>query len=134
MVGDHKQLPPVIESELLDEMKYCDDELEDIKYELDDMKNSIFEKIYMNINEKSKIMLDTQYRMHSSIMNCINQFYKDNKEGGNKVGLISGVKFEKGEKENVDLVAKDNLSVLIKKGDKKDFQKKVEIKDRKSVV
>lgn len=41
---------------------------------------------------------------------------------------VATVKFEKGEKENVDLVAKDNLNVLIKKGDKKDFQKKVEIK------
>lgn len=41
---------------------------------------------------------------------------------------VATVKFEKGEKENVDLVAKDNLSVLIKKGSKKDFQKKVEIK------
>lgn len=41
---------------------------------------------------------------------------------------VAKVKFEKGEKENVDLVAKDDLSVLIKKGDKKDFQKKVEIK------
>lgn len=41
---------------------------------------------------------------------------------------VATVKFEKGEKENVDLVAKDDLSVLIKKGDKKDFQKKVEIK------
>ncbi|MCC3864863.1 D-alanyl-D-alanine carboxypeptidase [Terrisporobacter petrolearius] len=41
---------------------------------------------------------------------------------------VATVKFEKGEKENVGLVAKDDLSVLIKKGDKKDFQKKVEIK------
>lgn len=41
---------------------------------------------------------------------------------------VATVKFEKGEKESVDLVAKDDLSVLIKKGDKKDFQKKVEIK------
>ena len=41
---------------------------------------------------------------------------------------VATVKFEKGEKENVDLVAKNDLSVLIKKGDKKDFQKKVEIK------
>lgn len=41
---------------------------------------------------------------------------------------VATVKFEKGEKENVDLVAKDDLSVLIKKGDKKDFQKKIEVK------
>ena len=42
---------------------------------------------------------------------------------------VATVKFEKGEKENVDLVEKDDLSVLIKKGDKKDFTKKVQIKD-----
>ena len=42
---------------------------------------------------------------------------------------VATVKFEKGEKENVDLVAKDDLSVLIKKGDKKDFTKKVQIKE-----
>lgn len=41
---------------------------------------------------------------------------------------VATVKFEKGERENIDLVAKDSLSVLIKKGDNKDFQKKVEIK------
>lgn len=41
---------------------------------------------------------------------------------------VATVKFEKGEKENVDLVAKNDLSVLINKGDKKDFKKKVEIK------
>ena len=41
---------------------------------------------------------------------------------------IATVKFEKGEKENVDLVAKDDLCVLIKKGGNKDFKKKVEIK------
>ena len=42
---------------------------------------------------------------------------------------VATVKFEKCEKENVDLVAKDDLSVLIKKGDKKDFTKKVQIKE-----
>lgn len=42
---------------------------------------------------------------------------------------IATVKFEKGEKENVDLVAKDDLSVLIKKGGNKDFKKKVIVKE-----
>ncbi|WP_455538232.1 D-alanyl-D-alanine carboxypeptidase family protein [Terrisporobacter sp.] len=42
---------------------------------------------------------------------------------------IATVKFEKGEKENVDLVAKDDLSVLIKKGSNKDFKKKVVVKE-----
>lgn len=42
---------------------------------------------------------------------------------------ITTVKFPKGSKENVDLVSKDNLSILIKKGESKDFTKKVEIKE-----
>lgn len=42
---------------------------------------------------------------------------------------VATVKFRKGEEENVDLVAKDDLSVLIKKGEDKDFKKKVEIKE-----
>lgn len=104
LVGDHKQLPPVIESELLDEMKFCNDEIEDMEYEIDDMKNSIFEKIYMNISYKNKIMLDTQYRMHSSIMNCINQFYKDDSIGDNKLGLKSGV-------ENEEVVKNHNIDI-----------------------
>ena len=41
---------------------------------------------------------------------------------------ITTVKFEKASKENIDLVAKDNLTVLIKKGENKDFSKKVEVK------
>ena len=42
---------------------------------------------------------------------------------------ITTVKFEKGSKENVDLVSKDDLTVLIKKGDSKDFTKKVQIRN-----
>lgn len=42
---------------------------------------------------------------------------------------VATVNFRKGEKENVDLVAKDDLCILVKKGEKKDFSKKVEIKE-----
>ena len=111
LVGDHKQLPPVMESEVLDEMRFCDDEIDDIEYEIDEMKNSIFGKMYMNISDKNKVMLNTQYRMHSSIMNCINQFYKDNSGDKNQVGLISGVKNEEEEKNhNIDIkyIKKEN--------------------------
>ena len=111
LVGDHKQLPPVMESEVLDEMRFCDDEIDDIEYEIDEMKNSIFGKMYMNISDKNKVMLNTQYRMHSSIMNCINQFYKDNSLDKNQVGLISGVKNEEEEKNhNIDIkyIKKEN--------------------------
>ena len=41
---------------------------------------------------------------------------------------VATVKFPKGSIEDVDLVAKDDLSVLIKKGDSKEFTKKVEVK------
>lgn len=42
---------------------------------------------------------------------------------------VATVNFRKGEKEKVDLVAKDDLCILLKKGEKKDFSKKVEIKE-----
>lgn len=41
---------------------------------------------------------------------------------------VATVKFPKGSIENVDLVSKEDLSVLIKKGDSKEFTKKIEVK------
>ena len=40
---------------------------------------------------------------------------------------------EKGEKENVDLVAKDDLCVLIKKGGNKDFTRKIKVNENPTI-
>lgn len=93
LVGDHKQLPPMIGSETFEELKVLSNKKVAIDSEIDDleyMKKSLFEELFINVGESNKVMLNTQYRMHSSIMNTINQFYIDSE---NK-GLICGVENE----------------------------------------
>jgi superfamily I DNA and/or RNA helicase len=84
LVGDHKQLPPIISNEL---------SLEDLAFESDisldslDFDTTVFEKLIMN-NPHSYVMLNKQYRMHPHIQMVINQFYVDeNKKGGLECGL-----------------------------------------------
>jgi len=86
LVGDHKQLPPIISNELT---------LEDLAKEtgisLDalDFETTVFEKLITN-NPHSYVMLNKQYRMHPHIQMVINQFYKDeNGNGGLECGLVN---------------------------------------------
>ncbi len=85
LVGDHKQLPPIIK----------DVSLEDIAQEsgisLDslDFDTTVFEKLIEN-NPNNFVMLNTQYRMHPDIQKVINQFYRDEKNNkGLKCGLTN---------------------------------------------
>lgn len=63
LVGDHKQLPPVIQSE-----------------EAKDLSHTLFEELYNNSSacESTKVMLDIQHRMPEQISNFIsNEFYNN---------------------------------------------------------
>jgi len=68
IVGDHRQLPPMIDGE-----------------EIKDFETSQFERLFLNIDESIKGTFDTQYRMHPAINEAIAQFYKD--DGGLNCGL-----------------------------------------------
>lgn len=90
IIGDHKQLPPMIDenefSEALEAVgakKLVED------WTKADYKISQFEKLFVNAPEECVASLDTQFRMHKQIMNCISQFYKDQKQLQN--GLICGI-------------------------------------------
>lgn len=90
IIGDHKQLPPMIDenefSEALEAVgakKLVED------WTKADYKISQFEKLFENAPEECVASLDTQFRMHKQIMNCISQFYKDQKQLQN--GLICGI-------------------------------------------
>lgn len=90
IIGDHKQLPPMLDSqdfaEAMDSIgaKHLADELS--KQEL---KISQFEKLFVNAPDFAKVSLDTQFRMHEKIMNCIKQFYADQRELEH--GLLCGI-------------------------------------------
>lgn len=93
IIGDHRQLPPMVDSnEFIDDITAAAYKSEDphqinqskkivrvIKKHRNMFDESHFERLYMDINPSLKTSLDTQYRMHSSINDVIQQFYtRDN--------------------------------------------------------
>lgn len=71
LVGDHRQLPPMLGADTYEELLRQAGKEEQLSH----MKTSLFEKLYEQAPESGKVMLRTQYRMHSQIMEAINQFY-----------------------------------------------------------
>ncbi len=91
IIGDHKQLPPMLNEkefgealEAIGAQKLVED------WTRSDYKISQFEKLFKNASKNFVASLDTQFRMHGQIMNCISQFYEDQEELEN--GLICGIK------------------------------------------
>lgn len=89
VIGDHKQLPPMIEEDSFAE-KLKEIGEEKLAEEIADaeVEKSQFEKLFRSAFESNKSIittLDTQFRMHDDIMQLINQFYEE--EGGLKCGL-----------------------------------------------
>lgn len=91
IIGDHKQLPPMINENEFSEALEAVGARELIEdWTKDDYKISQFEKLFKNAPKQLVASLDTQFRMHGQIMDCISQFYKDQEELEN--GLICGIK------------------------------------------
>jgi superfamily I DNA and/or RNA helicase len=86
IVGDHRQLPPIVDDE---EMKGALLSIGEKKLALtlsrDEFKISQFERLIENIDNSLKGVFTVQYRMHSSINNVISQFYEA--DGGLSCGL-----------------------------------------------
>lgn len=73
LIGDHKQLPPTIDSALYDPEKVEIEDREYVKEEL--FEKSLFEKLFMNCPDTNKGMLTTQYRMPAVIGTMISQLF-----------------------------------------------------------
>lgn len=70
MLGDHKQIPPSVEQELID---LC--EANNIDSEL--LEKSLFEELYNKLPASNKTILDTQYRMPGEIADTISDWFYD---------------------------------------------------------
>lgn len=75
LVGDHQQLPPVLDTELIKNNRdKVDEEI---------LAQGIFEKMYNMFPEENKHRLTIQYRMHPTIGTLISHvFYKDEIQNG----------------------------------------------------
>jgi hypothetical protein len=72
LIGDHRQLPPMLEDSTITELS---DELNLDRDDVSFLKESLFKQLFDSASDGISQMLNIQYRMHPSIMNAINQFY-----------------------------------------------------------
>lgn len=79
LVGDHRQLPPMLDTSTVAEVAQS---LGSTKSELQFLEESLFKTQFAAADKSIKQMLTTQYRMHPSIMAAINQFYQGKLECG----------------------------------------------------
>ncbi len=79
MVGDHRQLPPMLDTKTLEEVSQ---EIGSTNTELQLLQESLFKIQFETADESIKQMLNIQYRMHPIIMGAINQFYEGKLECG----------------------------------------------------
>ncbi|MBO5369885.1 MAG: AAA family ATPase [Clostridia bacterium] len=84
LVGDHKQLPPMLGSDTYEEVAK---KLDIPPQNAEHMKQSLFEELFVSAIPELKTMLSTQYRMHTKIMENINQFYIEENGFGLTCGL-----------------------------------------------
>ncbi|MCM1226921.1 MAG: AAA domain-containing protein [Clostridium sp.] len=75
LVGDHKQLPPYIDSDAYDEVEETDERLREL------MRSSLFEELYESAPSGMRTMLFRQYRMHRDIASLVNGFYVNTDAG-----------------------------------------------------
>jgi len=74
LVGDHKQLPPVVDENLIK-----DPENSKLKLTKKDLETSLFEYLEQHIDGGCKSILDEQYRMNPVIGDLISQMFYDDK-------------------------------------------------------
>ncbi len=79
MVGDHRQLPPMLDTSTVEEVAQT---MGNTRDELQFLEESLFKSQFESADESIKQMLTTQYRMHPFIMGAINQFYDGKLESG----------------------------------------------------
>ena len=88
LVGDYNQLPPMFkspgkQSDEISAQEIIDQEKNATRFRKL-VTNSLFADLYHSADDSIKQSLTIQYRMHTEIMNCVNEFYEGNDR------LISG--------------------------------------------
>ncbi|MZK49043.1 serine/threonine-protein kinase [Clostridium beijerinckii] len=99
MVGDHKQLPPILDEELIKNNK---DRFNESNLDYKTLYDSIFMKLFDHIPKENRQTLNTQYRMHPAIGSMISKIFYGN-------DILNGVD-ETARKHNIKEY--ENLAIL----------------------
>lgn len=83
IIGDHKQLPPVINTALYKGGKVEYGDVVEEEQQLDFLNRSFFQRLYEDCPDNLKCMLDVQFRMPPVIANLVNMFYDGKLKTGN---------------------------------------------------
>ncbi|NET45260.1 serine/threonine-protein kinase [Okeania sp. SIO2B3] len=81
LVGDHQQLPPIIDREI-QEKAWNEQQIEKKILEI-----SLFEYLYEKLPDNNKITLTNQYRMHPDIGNLVSELFYESKVKSQFVNL-----------------------------------------------
>ena len=94
IIGDHKQLPPMLDENTIDSSleKIDQKELAEKLRKAESQFKRLFESA-AKVRKTIVSTLDTQYRMHEDIMNTIKQFYEEElaATGGLKCGILQSM-------------------------------------------
>lgn len=82
IIGDHKQLPPVIDTKLYANGEVEYDDVVERKQQEDFLNRSFFQRLYEECPEECKCMLDVQFRMPPVIAGLVNIFYDNRLKNG----------------------------------------------------
>lgn len=74
LVGDHKQLPPMLGPDTLTDLA---EDLGVAREDLAHLERALFQELFEQAPDPLRILLTEQYRMHPQIMAAINQFYAE---------------------------------------------------------
>lgn len=75
IIGDHKQLPPIIHPALYKGGKIDYDDVVEEEHQADFLNRSFFQRLYEDCPDTMKCMLKTQFRMPPVIADLVNLFY-----------------------------------------------------------
>lgn len=94
MIGDHKQLPPVINPEMYQNGSVQTDDIIEENERPVFFSRSFFERMWDDCPDTNKCMLDTQFRMAPAVSGLVNIFYDGRLKDGHNCGKKIPVAFD----------------------------------------